>query len=325
MNTFGYNLRLTTFGESHGKAIGGILDGMPSRIFLDLEDIQTMLSRRAPGNATGATKRKESDKLEILSGISDEGYTLGTPIGFIIRNEDHNSKDYKDIEGKFRPNHADYTYYSKYGIHDFRGGGRSSARETANWVAAGAIVKQWLEKKGICITAKINKTGDYVRALSEGDSVGGVVECSITGVPVGLGSPVFDKLHARLASAMMSINAAKGFEYGDGFNAANLRGSECRDLLSIKEGKVSFSSNHSGGVQGGISNGMPIEFKVYFKPTPTISQPCKTIDINLQEVEINPRGRHDACVAIRAVPVVEAMAWLVIGDLMRERLSENNY
>lgn len=317
MNTFGHNLRLTTFGESHGIAMGGILDGIPSRVFLDKANIQEMLDRRAPGKNIGTSPRRESDNVEILSGVSADGFTLGTPIGFIIRNSDHKSEDYSDLEGKFRPNHADYTYMAKYGIHDFRGGGRSSARETVNWVAAGAIVKQWLATLGITVNASIMRTGDYVKARETGDSVGGVVICTIEGLPAGVGNPVFAKLHARLAAAMMSINAVKGFEYGDGFMAADALGSESRDIPYVdQDGNVKFHTNHSGGVQGGISNGMPVEFRVYFKPTPTISQPCSTLDVNLNTVEIDPRGRHDACVAIRAVPVVEAMAWLVIGDLM---------
>lgn len=317
MNTIGQYLRLTTFGESHGPAMGGVLDGVPSRVNIDIDFIQKELDRRAPGKGGATSPRKEPDKLEILSGISADGLTLGSSIGFIIRNCDARAKEYSELAGCFRPNHADYTYYTKYGIHDFRGGGRSSARETVSWVAAGAIVRQWLSGYGIEVKAKYIRTMDVQKAVQTGDSAGGVVKCVITGLQAGIGEPVFGKLHSRLAAAMMGINAAKAFEYGDGVDSAQMYGSECQDIPFVGEdGKVRFRSNHSGGIQGGISNGMPVNFKVYFKPTPTIPQTVETIDTEGNEVSITPAGRHDACVAIRAVPVVEAMALLTVGDLL---------
>lgn len=319
MNTFGKYIRLTTFGESHGPAMGGILDGMPSRVHIDLAKVQEELDRRAPGRSKFVSQRKEPDRLEVLSGITADGLTLGTPIGFIVRNKDHRPEDYSQYEGKFRPNHADYTYYAKYGIHDFRGGGRASARETVSWVAAGAICRQWLDRFGISVSARLVETGNIEDAASRGDSVGGVVEGHIEGLPTAVGEPVFDKLSARLASAMMTINAAKAFEYGDGFIAASMRGSECQDIPYIEEetGNISFHTNHSGGIQGGISNGMPVDFRVWFKPTPTIMQTTETLDVNGSRTIIEPCGRHDPCVALRAVPVVEAMAILTVADLLR--------
>lgn len=319
MNTFGKYIRLTTFGESHGPAMGGILDGMPSRVHIDLAKVQEELDRRAPGRSKFVSQRKEPDRLEVLSGITADGLTLGTPIGFIVRNKDHRPEDYSQYEGKFRPNHADYTYYAKYGIHDFRGGGRASARETVSWVAAGAICRQWLDRFGISVSARLVETGNIEDAASRGDSVGGVVEGHIEGLPTAVGEPVFDKLSARLASAMMTINAAKAFEYGDGFMAASMRGSECQDIPYIEEetGNISFHTNHSGGIQGGISNGMPVDFRVWFKPTPTIMQTTETLDVNGSRTIIEPCGRHDPCVALRAVPVVEAMAILTVADLLR--------
>lgn len=317
MNTFGTNVRLTTFGESHGPAMGGILDGMPSRVQIDLARIQEELDRRAPGRQALTSQRCEPDRIEVLSGLSADSLTLGTPIGFIIRNQDARPGDYAEYQSRFRPNHADYTYYAKYGIHDFRGGGRASARETVSWVAAGAFCRQWLETFGIKVSARFIETNSVQEAASRGDSTGGIVEGLIEGMPVGVGQPVFGKLHARLAEAMMSINAAKAFEYGDGMSAASAFGTDQQDRMhyDAATGKVCFESNHSGGVQGGISNGMPINFKVYFKPTPTIMQPIETIDTSFEPVTIPPRGRHDPCVAMRAVPVVEAMALLTIADL----------
>lgn len=322
MNTLGKYIRLTTFGESHGPAMGGILDGMPSRVQIDADRVQSELDRRAPGRVAFTSARREPDKIEILSGISAEGLTLGSPIGFIIRNRDARSADYSAYEGKFRPNHADYTYHEKYGIHDFRGGGRASARETVSWVAAGAICRQWLETYGIKVEARLIETNNIGEIAAKGDSTGAIVEGMILGLPVGIGEPVFDKLSARLAQAMMSINAAKAFEYGDGTAAADAIGSEVQDkpLIDPQDGKVRFKTNHSGGIQGGISNGMPVNFKVYFKPTPTIMQPVDTIDTDGKEVTIDPRGRHDPCVAVRAVPVVEAMAILTVSDLLRYAL-----
>lgn len=317
MNTLGQYLRLTTFGESHGPAMGGILDGMPSRVYIDKYSLQRELDRRSPGKGGATSPRREPDKLEILSGLSNEGLTLGTPIGFLVRNCDNRSSDYSEIENRYRPNHADYTYYAKYGIHDFRGGGRSSARETVSWVAAGSIVRQWLNGYGIKVNAKFLQTGDIENALQTGDSVGGAVVCDITGLPVGIGEPIFGKLHSRLAAAIMGINAAKAFEYGDGIASASMYGSESQDIPYMNEyGKVDFKTNHSGGIQGGISNGMPVKFKVYFKPTPTIPRTVETLDTSGNRVEITPGGRHDACVAVRAVPVVEAMAILTVGDML---------
>lgn len=298
--------------------MGGILDGMPPRVHIDMAEVRHNLARRSPGGATpGVSQRKESDEPEILSGITTDGITLGTPIGFIVRNRDARPADYERYSGKFRPNHADYTYYTKYGIHDFRGGGRSSARETVSWVLAGSIVRQWLEQQGISITAEYVETNPVTEAARRGDSTGGIVTCEITGMKAGIGEPVFDKLHARLAAAMMSINAAKGFEYGDGFRSAGMFGSQCLDKFAYPFNPESpAESNHSGGIQGGISNGMPIRFSVYFKPTPTLMQPVESIDTEGEPCVIEPRGRHDACVAIRAVPIVESMAALVTGDLL---------
>lgn len=316
MNTFGKMIRLTTFGESHGPAMGGILDGMPSGVKIDLDKVQAELDRRAPGRCPDTSQRKESDKVEFLSGFSADAVTLGSPIGFIIRNCDARSEDYKDYNAKFRPNHADFTYFKKYGIHDFRGGGRASARETVSWVVAGAICRQLLESKGVEIHARFIETNPVSQTAADGDSTGGIVECEVTGMPIGVGEPVADKLHARLAAAMMGINAAKAFEYGDGFASASSFGSEQMDKFESLDSPV-CSSNHSGGVQGGISNGMPVLFRVYFKPTPTVMKPVETIDVEGNKVTIPPKGRHDPCVAIRAVPVVEAMASVTIADLMR--------
>lgn len=321
MNTFGKNIRLTTFGESHGPAMGGVLDGMPPLVRIDFSEITRHLQRRKPGVQPGTSSRKEADIPEFLSGISPEGLTLGTPIGFIVRNNDSKPEDYDNYSGKFRPNHADYTYYAKYGIHDFRGGGRSSGRETLSWVIAGSIVRQFLNQKGITIEGAYIATHDALKVASEGDSTGGIVKCHIEGLEAGIGSPVFEKLQSRLAAAMMSINGAKAFEYGDGTKAASKKGSECLDLFYIDDnGVVKCRSNHSGGIQGGITNGMPVEFNVYFKPTPTIMREIETIDTEGNNCTILPRGRHDACIAIRAVPVVESMAALVIGDFLLKRL-----
>ena len=320
MNTFGRNIRLTTFGESHGPAMGGILDGMPSLVKIDFDKVKEDLARRAPGRQAFTSPRKEPDEVEFLSGFSADGVTLGSPIGFIVRNRDQRSGDYAGYQGRFRPNHADYTYYKKYGIHAFAGGGRASARETVSWVVGGALCRQWLSSMGISVSACFVETNSVEEAASSGDSTGGIVEGVITGLPVGLGSPVFDKFHARLAAAMMGINAAKAFEYGDGIQAAYSLGSECGDMMvpdSGHEGEYTFSSNHSGGVQGGITNGMPVNFKVYFKPTPTLMREMHSFDTNGEAVVIPPKGRHDPCVAMRGVAVVEAMALLTVADFMR--------
>lgn len=337
MNTIGYALRLTTFGESHGPAMGGILDGMPPRIPIDFRQIDAQLERRRPGSgAVAVSARREPDELRLLSGLSPEGLTLGTPIGFIIENRDARPADYDACRGKLRPNHADYTYLRKYGMPQQSGGGRASARETVNVVAAGAIARQLLTPQGIGIEAWISgipgNMPDEIdsapvdraciedlakAAAASGDSFGALVSCRISGVPAGLGDPVYGKLQARLAMAMMSINAAKSFEYGSGRAAAGCYGSESADLF-VKDaaGNITTASNYSGGIQGGISNGQDILFAVAFKPTPTLMREVQTLDVDGNQCTIPPRGRHDVCVALRAVPVVEAMASLVIADAL---------
>ncbi len=343
-NTFGKIFRLTTFGESHGKALGGIIDGCPSGLELDFEVIQNELNRRKPGQSKIVTQRKESDKVEFLSGIF-EGKTTGTPIGFIIENEDQKSKDYSHIQDVYRPSHADFTYDKKYGIRDYRGGGRSSARETASRVVAGAIAKQlipnikinafvssvgeiFINKPYQALDFSLTETNDVrcpdlesaqkMEALikevkKQGDTVGGTITCVVQNVPIGLGEPVFDKLHAVLGSAMLSINAVKGFEYGSGFCGAKMKGSEHNDLFN-PDGTT--QTNLSGGVQGGISNGMDIYFRVAFKPVATLLQSQTTIDKDGNVVEMLGRGRHDACVVPRAVPIVEAMTAMVLADFV---------
>lgn len=344
MNTIGKNYRLTTFGESHGEAIGGIIDGCPAGIELNFEQIQYELDRRKPGQSNIVTQRKESDTVKFLSGIF-EGKTTGTSIGFIIPNENQKSKDYGHIEEVFRPSHADFTYHQKYGIRDHRGGGRSSARETANWIVGGAIAKQIL--KGIEINAYTSSVGDLflekpyqaldfskvesniVRCPDEeiaeqmiskihevrkaGDTIGGTVTCVLKNVPIGLGEPIFDKLHARLGQAMLGINAVKGFEYGSGFCGAKMKGSEHNDLFN-EDGTT--KSNLSGGIQGGISNGMDIYFRVAFKPVATIMQEQETINSKGEIVKMQGKGRHDPCVVPRAVPIVEALAAMVLLDFV---------
>ncbi|GGZ49605.1 chorismate synthase [Mesonia mobilis] len=342
-NSFGTIFKVTTFGESHGKAIGGIIDGCPSGVEIDLEAIQNELNRRKPGQSRIVTQRKEPDTVEFLSGIF-EGKTTGTSIGFVIENTNQKSKDYGHIKDVYRPSHADYTYDQKYGNRDYRGGGRSSARETACRVVAGAVAKQFLtsiqfqayvssvgkiqleetdaidfaeiEKNPVrCPNAeKASEMETYIKQIrKEGDTVGGVVSCVIKNVPVGLGEPVFDKLHAQLGKAMLSINAVKGFEYGSGFEGAQMRGSEHNDHFN-EDG--STKTNFSGGVQGGISNGMDIHFKVAFKPVATLMQKQETINSQGEKVEMEGKGRHDPCVVPRAVPIVEAMAALVIADFL---------
>ena len=351
MNTFGRNLRVTTFGESHGPAIGGVIDGFPSGFKIDFRKIQEEIDKRKPGTSTIVTQRKEDDSPEFLSGISEEGVTLGTPIGFIIRNKDHHSNDYSELAHTYRPNHADYTYDAKYGIRDHRGGGRASARETANWVVAGAFAQQWLAQKGIKVEALLTgvKDIDYseeiyaslvnnpldnmalrlpengiknieakiLEAKNSGDSIGGKVTCVITGVKPGIGDPVFRKLHATLGQAMLSINAAKGFDYGMGTHLLEYTGTESADcFFTDSTGKIITDTNYSGGIQGGITNGMPIYFSVIFKPTPTVMKDLPTVSDSGQPVKLHMRGRHDPCVAVRAVPVVKAMASLVIADFL---------
>ncbi|MCH7785181.1 MAG: chorismate synthase [Bacteroidetes bacterium] len=341
-NTFGTLFTLTTFGESHGNAIGGIIDGCPAGLTLDFKAISSDMSRRKPGQSTITTQRKEDDEVKFLSGIF-EGKTTGTPIGFVIENSNQKSKDYSHIKDVYRPSHADFTYDKKYGIRDHRGGGRSSARETACRVVAGAIAKQLLKK--ITIHAFVSSVGDIsidkpyeeldfsktenniVRCPDEavaekmiskikeikksGDTIGGTIMCVLKNVPVGLGEPVFDKLHAQLGKAMLSINAVKGFEFGSGFCATRMKGSEHNDLFN-EDG--STKSNLSGGIQGGISNGMDIYFRVAFKPVATLMQKQKTIDSKGKVVTMLGKGRHDPCVVPRAVPIVEAMAALVLAD-----------
>ncbi|NQW37466.1 MAG: chorismate synthase [Flavobacteriales bacterium] len=341
-NSFGNLFKLTTFGESHGEAIGGIIDGCPAGITLDLEAIQAELNRRKPGQSKIVTQRKEADEVQFLSGIF-EGKTTGTPIGFQIKNTNQKSKDYNHNADVFRPSHADFTYFKKYGIRDHRGGGRTSARETANWVVAGAVAKQLL--KDISIQAYTSSVGDLflekpyqdldlsqvesnivrcpdaviAKAMIEkieaikkqGDTIGGTITCVIKNVPIGLGEPVFDKLHAALGQAMLGINAVKGFEYGSGFCGAKMTGSEHNDLFNA-DGTT--KTNLSGGIQGGISNGMDIYFRVAFKPVATILQKQETIDSLGNKVEMQGKGRHDPCVVPRAVPIVEAMAALVLAD-----------
>ncbi|RMA64248.1 chorismate synthase [Ulvibacter antarcticus] len=350
-NSFGKNFTLTTFGESHGEAIGGIIDGCPAGITIDLEAVEAEMKRRKPGQSDIVTQRKEPDSVKFLSGIF-EGVTTGTPIGFIIENTNQKSKDYSHIEKIYRPSHADFTYDKKYGNRDYRGGGRSSARETACRVAGGAIAKQMLTD--ITINAFVSSVGEIfidkpyqdldfskteetavrcpdlptaakmIKRIKEikksGDTVGGTVTCVIKNVPIGLGEPVFDKLHADLGKAMLSINAVKGFEFGSGFCGAKMKGSEHNDLFN-EDG--STQTNLSGGIQGGISNGMDIYFRVAFKPVATIMQKQQTIDSDGNTVEMQGKGRHDPCVVPRAVPIVEAMAALVLADFwLRLRLSK---
>jgi chorismate synthase len=346
-NTFGKLFTLSTFGESHGVALGGIVDGCPSGLLIDVDFIQKELDRRRPGQSHIVTQRKEGDQVEFLSGIF-EGKTTGTSIGFIIRNENQKSGDYEHNKDVYRPSHADYTYDAKYGIRDHRGGGRSSARETVCRVVAGAIAKLILKHSGIEISAFTSQVGelkltkDYqhldlsktdsniVRcpdaALAEamiqkieqvrkaGDTIGGVVSCVITGTPLGLGEPVFDKLHADIGKAMLSINAVKGFEYGSGFEGTKLLGSEHNDIFIASNNKIGVKTNHSGGIQGGISNGEDIYFRVAFKPVATLIQKQMTVNSKGEEVEMMGKGRHDPCVLPRAVPIVEAMVALVLVD-----------
>ena len=346
-NEFGEIFRLSTFGESHGAAIGGVIDGMPAGISLDVEAVQRELDRRRPGHSAIVTARNEKDRVKILSGVF-EGKTTGTPIGFVIENEDHHSADYGNIAKSFRPSHADYTYTSKDGLRDYRGGGRSSARETAARVVGGAFARQALSQLGISIAAYTSQVGDIAldadyskydltkiddnivrcpdaeaaekminliaQVKAEGDTIGGVITCVVKGVPVGLGEPVFGRLHAQLGAAMLSINAVKGFEYGLGFGFATKRGSEVVDRFACEGGKVSTLTNYSGGIQGGISNGEDIYFRVAFKPVATLLKDVETIDSEGNAIVLKAKGRHDPCVLPRAVPIVEAMAAMTILD-----------
>lgn len=350
MNSIGERFRLTSFGESHGAAIGGVIDGMQPGIAIDLDEVQRQLDRRRPGQSDITTSRSEGDKVEILSGMLD-GVTTGTPIGFIVRNTSHRSADYDNMRDVMRPSHADFTYQVKYGIRDHRGGGRSSARETIARVVAGAFARQALALRGISVTAYTSQVGsikvdapytaldlnatdsnivrcpdaavaermiELIRTVkAEGDTIGGVVTCVVKGTPAGLGDPVFGKLQARLASAMMSINAAKGFDYGLGFDDCGRRGSEMIDTWLPADTitpRIHTAANHSGGIQGGISNGEDIYFRVAFKPVATLLRDVPTVDAEGNPTTLHARGRHDPCVLPRAVPIVEAMAAMVIYD-----------
>jgi chorismate synthase len=348
MNSFGNIFKLTTFGESHGTAIGGVIDGMPAGVAIDIDRIQHDLNRRRPGQSDIVTQRNEKDRVRILSGLLN-GVTTGTPIGFIVENADQHSSDYEEMQHAFRPSHADFTYTTKYGLRDHRGGGRASARETISRVVGGAFARQALEALGISIYAYTSQVGsikcsddysiydpglidtnpvrcpdsvmaDQMRQLimqikAEGDTIGGVVTGIVKGCPVGLGEPVFGKLNARLAEAMMSINAAKGFEYGMGFAGCELRGSQALDPFTTDNaGNIYTTANHSGGIQGGISNGSDIYFRVAFKPVATLLRSVDTVDDKGNAITLKARGRHDPCVVPRAVPIVEAMAAMTIFD-----------
>ena len=324
MNTLGKILTLTTFGESHGPAMGGILDGMPAGLDIDLEVLQHFVDRRRTRQSVGSSTRDEQDRVEVLSGIW-QGKTLGTPIGFIVRNTDVRSGDYDEIARCYRPNHADFTWEAKYGIRDPRGGGRASARETVARVVAGGIAMQALASIGVTVVAHVAQVGEVTDeermeaaindALRDGDTLGGVIECVVKGVPVGLGEPLFGKLHAQLAAAMMSIPSVHGFEYGDGFEMATERGSEVMDLFEKRpDGTIGTATNHSGGIQGGISNGADIVMRIAFKPVPTLMRDIPTVDREGTPLTLKARGRHDACVLPRALPIVESMAALVILD-----------
>ena len=349
-NTFGHIFTLTTFGESHGEAVGGVIDGMPAGIDIDMEFIQSELNRRRPGQSAITTSRQEADRGELLSGVF-EGKSTGCPIGFIVRNTNQHSNDYENMRNLFRPSHADYTYFEKYGIRDHRGGGRSSARITISRCVGGALAKLVLRQKGISIQAYTSQVGDIAldkdysrydlsltetnavrcpdqqkaaemealiaKVKAEGDTIGGIITCVIKGCPTGLGEPEFDKLHASLGQAMLSINAVKGFEYGDGFNSATMRGSQVNDVFVPSTGDqqpITTTTNHSGGIQGGISNGQDIYFRVAFKPVATILTEQQTVDKEGNATTFTAHGRHDPCVLPRAVPVVESMAAMTILD-----------
>ena len=348
-NTFGQIFKITTYGESHGPALGVTIDGCPAGLEINEAYIQSELDRRKPGQSNIVTQRKEGDQFEILSGVF-EGKTTGTPLSIMIRNKDQKSKDYSHIADKYRPSHADYTYTAKYGNRDYRGGGRSSARETAARVAAGAVAKTLLKQYGIAINAFVNQVGDIKLSVpdseldfsktedniircpdsataetmidlikqikKQGETIGGAIRCVIQNCPAGLGDPVFDKLHADLGKAMLSINAVKGFEYGSGFSAVRMKGSEHNDRFVNDQDEVKTTTNFSGGIQGGISNGMDIYFHVAFKPVATIMRDQQSIDKEGNEATVTGKGRHDPCVVPRAVPIVEAMAALVLVDHM---------
>jgi chorismate synthase len=347
VNTFGNIFRLTTFGESHGEAIGGVVDGMPAGIDIDLDFIQQELNRRRPGQSKITTSRQEADQVEILSGVF-EGKSTGCPIGFLVRNTNHHSQDYENMRCLFRPSHADYTYYNKYGIRDHRGGGRSSARITISRCVGGAFAKLVLRQLGVSVQAYTSQVGsialdrDYrkydlsltetnavrcpdadkaremeafiTQMKAEGDTIGGIITCVIKGCPIGIGEPEFGKLHAALGAAMLSINAVKGFEYGEGFDGVTARGSEQNDVFCSQEGHITTQTNHSGGIQGGISNGQDIYCRIAFKPVATILTEQETVDIEGNATTFKAQGRHDPCVLPRAVPIVESMASMTILD-----------
>lgn len=355
-NSFGSIFQLTTFGESHGAALGGIIDGCPAGLDIDLEFIQSELQRRKPGQSHITTQRKEEDEVKFLSGIF-EGKTTGHPIGFIIENTNQKSNDYEHIKDAYRPSHADFTYQEKYGIRDYRGGGRSSARETACRIVGGAVAKLFLKHYNISIQAYVSQVGhikldksyteldlskteesiircpetstanqmiEFIESIrKEGDTIGGIVSCVVKGATVGLGEPVFDKLHADLGKAMLSINAVKGFEYGAGFDSIKYKGSELNDAFAKEGDSIITKTNHSGGIQGGISNGEDIYFNVAFKPVATIMQDQESVDKDGNTAVVKGKGRHDPCVLPRAVPIVESMAALVLADaLLRNRASK---
>ena len=310
-NTFGTAFCLTTFGESHGAAIGGVIDGCPAGILLDKALIEKELSRRKPGQNATMSARKEPDEVEYLSGLF-EGKTTGAPIAFLIRNKDAKTSDYENIKDVFRPSHADFTYQMKYGIRDYAGGGRGSARTLLPCVVAGSIAKQILATQGIEISSEVIEMGE----ARENDTVGAIIQGTIKNAPVGLGEPAFMKFHAILAYAMMTINAAKGFEIGEGFNAARMRGSECNDEFTFDGERIRTKTNHSGGVQGGITNGEDVVFRVAFKPIPSVMLPQQTVDIHGNKVTLEIQGRHDVCVVPRVIPIVEAMAAMVTLDFV---------
>ena len=316
MNTLGHIFTLTTFGESHGPAIGGVIDGCPSNLKIDFQLIEEELNRRKTAQSATASQRHETDQVEWLSGLLD-GVALGTPIAFIVRNEDCKSGGYESLKDVYRPSHADYAYDQKYGIRDWRGGGRASARTTLPLVVAGAIAKQILQGKGISVSSEVFSMGDAEQARMVGDSVGGVVKGTIKGVPAGLGEPMFGKYSAELAHAMFCLPAVKGFEVGDGFALAEMKGSEANDLFVNKNGRICTATNHSGGIQGGISNGEDITFKVAFKPIPSIAQMQQTVNRVGEACSIQVKGRHDVCALPRALVLVEAMAALVTVDMMQ--------
>lgn len=348
-NSFGTLFKISTFGESHGAALGVVIDGCPAGIEIDFDDVHKQLQRRKPGQSAIVTQRKEDEEFEILSGIFD-GKSTGTPISIVIKNTDHRSKDYNHIATKYRPSHADYTYTSKYGIRDYRGGGRSSARETVARVIAGSMAAQILSTKDIEIRAYVDQVGsikmpetnqkyeinqidkniircphertahDMINLVKkvkkEGDTIGGAIRCIVTGCPTGLGEPVFDKLHAELGKAMLSINAVKGFEYGSGFSSIEMKGSQHNDVFTKKDDTIITKTNYSGGIQGGISNGMDITMRVAFKPVATIIKKQESVDTAGKKTTVEGKGRHDPCVVPRAVPIVESMAALVILDML---------